>query len=214
MFIPIVGPIVIYGYYIEVIECLHREQGRRYPDFDFNRFGELLSRGVWVFLAYLIFSIVMVPLMWVMIVGGMALVGLLATAAGPDLAPVALAVGIPLFVILVAGVSILTSMILIPSMLRVGMTQDLGQGFNLSFTMEFVRNTWFQAVISSLFFYFFSMAVSILGLLFFCVGVYAAASYLGLVMTHIAWQLYELHLSRGGASIPLKTPVETYPPVK
>ncbi len=216
MLIPIVGAIVVYGYHVEVIECLHRDRGRRYPNFDFDRFSEYLSRGVWVFLIYLIFGCILAPVMWFIIGGGIAMIGISATMAGADSAPWALIVTIPLFVVLVSGMLIFANMILIPMMLRAGLTQDLGQGFNFGFAMEFVGNTWLQIVISSLFMSVFSVAMMFLGLMVFCVGFYVAVAYLGLAMTHIGWQLYELHLSRGGSYIPLKPPTPSFPvpPVK
>src|ERR1041384_7631488 len=38
--IPIVGPLVMIGYQFEVIEALLAAEGRRYPDFSFDRFAD------------------------------------------------------------------------------------------------------------------------------------------------------------------------------
>ena len=55
--IPVVGPIVLIGYGYETAELLHRSNGRRHWDFNFNRFGDYLSRGVGPFLVSLVFGI-------------------------------------------------------------------------------------------------------------------------------------------------------------
>lgn len=210
IFIPIVGPIVLYGYQAEVVECLHRERGRRYPDFDFNRFTEYLTRGLWVFLVALIVNIVMVPVMWIVIFGGLALMGVSAGLMG-DAAGLSLIVTIPLFILLIAGASMLMAVVTIPMLLRSGMTQDFGEGFNFGFVMEFIGKTWKQIIVSSLFLYFFSLALTCVGMIAFCVGAYVAAAYICLVASHLGWQLYELHLSKGGSQIPLN-PTPSYPP--
>lgn len=210
MFIPIVGPIVLYGYQAEVVECLHRERGRRYPDFDFNRFSEYLTRGLWVFLVALIINIVMIPIMWIAIIGGLALMGVSASVLGPDAAGWSFLVTVPMMIILVAGASMLMACVSIPMLLRAGMTQDFGEGFNMGFVMEFIGNTWKQIIVSSLFLYFFSIAVTMAGLIVFCVGAYFATAYVCLVVSHLGWQLYEMHLAKGGSPIPLK-PNAQYP---
>ena len=217
IFIPVIGPIVLYGYHIEVVECLHREQGRRYPNFDFNRFTEYLSRGIWIFLVLLLVNLILVPVMWVVIVGGLALMGVIATMAGPDGAGWTFLITFPGLFVLIACVSIFSSMILVPVMLRTGLSQEFGEGFNFGFAMEFVGKTWKQIAISSVLMYFFSIVITLLGMLALCIGIYVAIAYLGLVYSHLGWQLYELHLSKGGSPIPLKQPthyVHPVPPMK
>lgn len=211
IFIPIVGPIILYGYQAEVVECLHRERGRRYPDFDFNRFSEYLTRGLWVFLVALVINLVMVPVMWIAMIGGIALMGGAASAVGPDAAGWSFLVTFPLMIVLMSGASILMAAVSIPMFLRTGLTQEFSEGFNFSFVMEFIGNTWKQIVLSTLFLYFFSMAVTLVGLLVFCVGAYVAGAYVCLVASHVGWQLYEVHLAKGGSRVPLK-PTVSYPP--
>ena len=213
MMIPIIGPIVIYGYQFEVIECLHRERGRRYPDFDFNRFSEYLSRGIWVFLVAMILNIVAVPLVWIVVFGGMALAGVTAGAMGPDIGPWTLVITIPLLSIAMIGVWIFMAVISAPMVLRSGLTQDFGEGFNMNFAFEFMGNTWKQIAVSTVFLVFFSFFVTLAGALVFCVGMYVAVAYVTLVMTHMGWQAYELHLSKGGSPIPIKPSVPRQPPM-
>lgn len=204
MIIPLVGPIVVYGYQMEMIECLHRERGRRYPDFDFNRFSDYLSRGIWVFLVALVLNLIAIPLVWIVMFGGMGLIGVTVSGLGPDVGPWSLFATVPLFIVSLMGVWIAMAVVAAPSVLRSGLTQDFGQGFNFGFIAEFAGNTWKQITLSTLFMVVFGFAVSLAGLVAFCVGVYVAMAYLTLVMTHLGWQTYELHLSKGGSPIPIK----------
>src|SRR5580658_5655365 len=62
--IPVVGPIVLLGYRAEVSVALeHDPELRRHPKFDFGRFVEYLTRGVWPFLISLILSLPIVPVL-------------------------------------------------------------------------------------------------------------------------------------------------------
>src|SRR5436190_21917671 len=65
--IPIVGPLVLVGYQFEVVEALHRDPRRTYPDFDFGRFVDYLVRGLWPFLVGLVASVVIAPIMMIFV---------------------------------------------------------------------------------------------------------------------------------------------------
>src|SRR5436190_1107158 len=61
--IPGIGPILLLGYELEIVERLHGRGDIGYPDFDFGRFLNYLLRGLWVFLAHLLISLVVVLLL-------------------------------------------------------------------------------------------------------------------------------------------------------
>ncbi|HYH67775.1 MAG TPA: DUF4013 domain-containing protein, partial [Urbifossiella sp.] len=74
LFIPFVGPLVLLGYQAEVTERLSRDPDlRRYPDFSFDRFGELLSRGLWPFLVSLVVALMAVPVLLVAVFAAMGI---------------------------------------------------------------------------------------------------------------------------------------------
>jgi hypothetical protein len=221
MMIPLVGPIVVYGYQFEIIESLHKSRGRWYPDFDFNRFTEYLSRGIWVFLIAMIINVIAIPFIWIIAVAGMALIGVVVSALGPDTGPLSLFGTIPLFILIMSCFWMVIAIVSAPFVLRTGLTQDFGEGFNMSFAREFIGNTWKQIAASTIFMFFFSFVATLAGMVVLCVGMYVAIAYLTLVMSHIGWQTYELHLSKGGTPIPIKSSVprpvhghHPQPPVK
>lgn len=204
VFIPIVGPIVVYGYQFEMIEYLHRSRGSRYPDFTFNRFSEYLSRGLWVFLVALIINLVAIPLIWGIMFGGIVVIGLVAGTVGPDAAGMSMILTVPFFVVAMVTAWVFMAIIMAPMLLGAGLAQDFGQGFNMSFISEFISNTWKQIIVSTLVVVMVSFATTLVGALAVCIGMYFAMSYMMMVMAHLGWQMYELHLSKGGARIPLK----------
>lgn len=206
-FIPIVGVMVVYGYQFEVIETLHRQRGRRYPDFKFDRFSEYLTRGLWVFLVALVANLVIVPCAWLVVFIGFLVTGGVASMLGPEAGGFAMLVTIPIFVLLTLAISFVGSIIMAPLLLRAGLTQDFGQAFDTDFAMQFIRNTWKQIIISTFVGMLMAFAATIAGLAMFCIGVYFTMTLMMLVYSHLAWQVYELHLSKGGSRIPLKTPV-------
>src|SRR4029079_9337309 len=48
-FVPVVTWLILLGHFFEIVISLHQTGGKRYPDFDLNRFGEYLARSVWPF---------------------------------------------------------------------------------------------------------------------------------------------------------------------
>src|SRR6266487_3711208 len=59
--IPILPQMVLTGYQFEVLDDLLASRGGRYPDFNINRLGDYLGRGVWPILAALIVGLVWLP---------------------------------------------------------------------------------------------------------------------------------------------------------
>src|ERR1700676_3591025 len=78
--IPIVGPMVVLGWLITGFWARQDENFETFPDFDFSQFGKYLERGLWPFLVAFVvgmaFSIVMVPLAWVLMIPAMLVGGL------------------------------------------------------------------------------------------------------------------------------------------
>src|SRR5205823_5265457 len=96
--IPVIGPILMLGYLFEIIDSLLRSPAKPYPDFDFNRFGDYLLRGVWPFLVELIVSFVLVPVLLIPFVA--ALIGFLASASGGNGSAVVVVIAVPILIIL------------------------------------------------------------------------------------------------------------------
>jgi hypothetical protein len=188
-FIPVVGPIVALGYRAEVAVALDRDPDqRRHPNFDFGRFVEYLTRGVWPFLVGLVLGLgFLVP-----VLGGVA-VGIAVAAAANQ--PVAgLAVGGALFVASLVGLVMLS----VPMTLHAELTNrfDLGGGFR--FAVSFWTLVGGPAFLTGLVYIPLSIGVAVAGLLCCFVGIYPANVINQMAAQHLMVQLYREYLDRGG----------------
>jgi len=213
--IPAVGFIavlMIMGYQFEVIDALLVTKGERYPTFDSNRLGDYFTRGVWPFLAMLI---TMIPMMFVIFAayfGGVLSVIVAASAAGEDLAAVA-AVAVLLVVMLVVFVvSLSIWLVMVPVILRAGLSQDFGESFRIAWIRDFIRKMWLEIILANLFLTLSSLVLMPLGCLALCIGMYAAYAVIFMAQTHLYYQMYVLYLERGGLPVPVK-PRAPQPPV-
>jgi len=200
--IPIIGGLIVLGYQFEAVVVLLSTRGTRYPDFTFSRFAEYLVRGLWPFLVQLIASFVLMPLMCVAIGFPMLVVSAVASASGENAEGFVALLGMFVVGLFVALVSVLFSMLLMPLMLRAGVTQDFGQGFQIAWAVDFVKRTYKEMFLALLFLMVAGAVLSMLGLLACIVGVYFVLPIIFLAQAHLYFQLYLLFLSRGGTPIP------------
>ena len=204
MIIPVVGQLVLLGYQFEIIEVLLVTQGARYPDFDANRFADYLSRSIWPFLVALVLMIPMVIVLYAAIFC-VVLLGAAGAAIGGDEVGPALAVlfgGVGFIAVLALWIAALG--ILTPLVLRAGLMQDFGGAFNFGWVVDFLKKTWLEIVLVSLFLMVTAFALSLVGLLALCIGVFAAQALMMMAQSHLLYQLYLLYLSRGGMPVPVK----------
>lgn len=200
LFIPIIGPIVLLGYQFEIIEALHRDPRQQCLDFDFNRFVNYLQRGVWPFLVSLVSAVVLVPLIWLVMIVPFVLL----TTAGDKNAPAIALVVLGLVFLGFLAVILAFSIVLLPLLLRAGLTQDFAAAFDFGFIKDFIAKTWLECILAYLFFMLGNFVVTLAGMCLCFVGVYPASVVGMLAHTHFHYQLYEIYLSRGGRPIPLK----------
>ncbi len=197
-FIPIVGPIVLLGYQFAVVEKLHLTGGRSYPEFDFGKFADYLNQGVWPFLVGLVVIFPMMILIYLSMIVFML--------AGAAIAQQNEAAGV-IFMMIMIPIGVVLSMVfsffLVPMYLRAGLTQSFGEGFQFDYILAFVKNTWKELLLGFLFLWVGAIALTFVGLLLFCVGVFFFAVWTNLALSHLYFQAYQLHLSRGGKPIPI-----------
>ncbi len=205
--IPIVGQLLWIGYQFEIVEDLLRHPGRvGYPDFDKDRFKEYLTRGLWIFLVMLVVMVVFAPVMGVMVLGLMAVVGVLGAASGGD----EQAIGIGVFVmmavmmVLMFVFSIVMTVVVTPLTIRAGLTQDFRASFDFAWIKDFMRQMWIETLLAQLFWMASAVLLYLLGALACLIGVFPAVAFVLLVQGHLYMQLYQLYLSRGGQPIPFK----------
>jgi hypothetical protein len=205
--IPMVGMViqVLYlGFQFEIIEWLLKTQGRQYPTFDFNRFGDYLGRGIWPFLANLVASFVLLPIIYIGMGIGILAVGSVISAAGEDAGPaIGIALGSVIFVVLMAGM-FLAMFLMVGMILRAGLSQDFASAFQFNWIMDFCKRMWLEMLLSGLFLMATGFALSVLGLLALCVGLLFTMPLVLLASAHILYQLYVVYLSRGGMPVPIK----------
>lgn len=199
--IPIIGPIVLLGYRYEVIQELHISAGKRYPDFDFNRFMAYATRGLWPFitqmLASLPLTLVFVCMYFIMVAGVFALVD-------KNNADVVIPIAFGVFFLAVILFSLAIALVLIPAALWAGLAQDFKPGAIWNFLREYWNLVLWDTVLATAVNAVFAVLVAFAGLLLFCVGYIFAIILIVMAQTHLTWQLYELYLERGGTEVPLK----------
>ena len=208
---PIIGPLAYLGYRFDTIENLHRYPDKMYSDFDINRFAYYLGRGVWPYLIKLLVGIVVgIPsgiLVTIGFYGG--LFGAAATAQGGDNEALAatvfiLSFGLSFFV--AVSILILAHLFVFPVCLRAGLAQDFGEGFNFRWVRDFMRRTWWDLVMMTMFIVMSGFVMFFIGAAMLCIGVYYTNTMVIFAHSHLTYQLYEIYLARGGEPIPLKEP--------
>jgi hypothetical protein len=212
LMIPFLGNIVFLGYQFEVIQVLLATGGARYPDFDINRFGDYLSRGIWPLLVQMLVSI---PLAIVAYVGVIVVILLAAAAgsAGGDTAGPILAVFIGgVGMLAMVGLFVAVMLLLVPMMIRAGLQQDFAAAFDFGWASDFVKRMWVEIILVALFVQLTGFVLVMLGFFALCVGVYAAAAIVMLAYSHLWYQLYLVFLGRGGKPIPIKPLSPMMPP--
>lgn len=190
--IPIVGAIVLLGYRAEIAEDLDRDPKlEEYPNFDFNRFVDYLSRGIWPFLMELIVGAGSMALVVVI-----AVIGFVAYSATQE--PV---VGFAVFGALLIPVSLLSMLVLWPLELHTQLSGKFEFGRAFAFMTRWLKRVWGQALLAALAHFFLSPLVILLGYIACFVGVYPAVVILGMAQQHLVAQLYRLYLDEGGEPI-------------
>lgn len=204
MLIPILNSLLILGYRYEIVEMRVRFPDQLYPKFDFNRFSQYLTRGLWPFLIdFIVQFIINIPLqilVWICI-------GLVAAAGESEsgILVVVAGIGIPFLILLVILFMVALHVLLIPITLRAGLCQDFGMTFNFPWIKDFLRKVGLQALLFNLFLMAVGLILMLAGYLACCFGVIPVAFFLmGPVLAHYHWQLYHMYLAKGGEPIPLK----------
>ena len=209
--IPFVGQIVVLGWAITGFWGRDDENYETFPDFDFTHFGKYLERGLWPFLVTFVASLVMVPMVFVVVFPTM-MIGGFASSSNEKVGG-CLAALIPVVITFFVMLMVFAMMFLMmPLKIRASITQDFAQSFNFGFVKRFVRLMWMEILLASLFLIIAGTALSLVGLVLFCVGVYAAAVVNVFAWTHLSKQLYRLYVGRGGEPVPLSPKLRDTPP--
>lgn len=204
--IPVVGQIVLLGYRAEVAEELIRDPAlRRHPKFDFNLFGDYLSRGVWPFLYQLVIGLGVGALLGV----GFLLIGVAMATLGKKATPEVVALLFALgYLVVIVLMTLTTTLILWPMELHAQLSRRFVPVEAFGFASRFQRVMWGQMLTSVIVFLLFSAPIAVLGLLACYFGYFWAIVVMFMAQQHIMSQLYRLYLDAGGDPIP--TPEDEY----
>jgi len=197
MIIPIVGPIVLMGYHVEVLHAGRFAPNAPAPDFTFDRFSEYLKKGLWPFLAIMVMALVITP------VSFCAFAPFLMIPVLED-QPLAI-VGLFLFAMLLYLVVMAVFMIFsTPVMLRAAFLQDFGPSFSWSWIKDFVKRMAGPLIISQLFLVAVWTVAIIGGYVMCFIGLYPMMAFAMFVQWHLLGQMYDLYLQRGGIPLPIQ----------
>jgi hypothetical protein len=213
--IPVIGPMVLLGWLLGGFWGRSGYRAAEFPAFDFARFTDYLMRGLWPFLVALVVSVVFVPLMWV--VCFIPLIGAQALGAGgghrgsdaEGLVVLALMVGM---LVVLAVLGILLMLVVKPLMIRAELLQDFGKAFNLRWSLDFIKRTWLECVLATMFIWLASMVLSIVGMAAFCIGIYFVSGPVYFAMAHLDRQIYQLFVRRGGEALETSPKLSDGPP--
>jgi len=202
MLIPIVGPIVLMGWYCEIMQRLVRRHPNPIPKLDFNDFGFFLGRGVAPFLTALVIVLPAMIVGNIIIFSLLFMLGIFAHHSGPD----------PMMTLIASflGMGVMAMIILpISTIANAGVTQaelseDFKQSTNFRGLLDYAGLTWQKVLFGILVYIPISMIFVIAGMICCFVGIYPAVFLLNSSYVFLRWQIYEYALAKGSPAIAVK----------
>lgn len=216
-FIPIIGPIALQGWHAEIMQRLVRRDATPVPKLSFDDLMKLLSRGLPAFLVQLVMGGVIGVLVSVVFgcVGGVmgGVVSAMAQQGGDrDSMGLAMVALFALSMLVFFALMLPLGMMISGATLRAELTEDFSLALKLGEVWDFVKRTWKTQLVAGVVFAMLAWLIAFGGILLCFVGIYAMVPLLQLGALHLRYQMYQLHLSRGGAAIPVKAPEAAMPP--
>jgi hypothetical protein len=210
LMIPVIGALIMLGYFMVVVHALHFRTTPTYPDFDFNRFSEYLTRGLWPFVVALVASFVLLP---VMLAGYCVplLLGVLFASIDQTAGMVVFILSQIVAFVLGMAFSILWNLMMSYCMLRAAWTEDIAEGLNFSAAWDFATKMWLEYLLETFFLLVTAPFIVLAGLAACCVGYLPALSLVMFAQMHFLAQLYAIYLARGGIAISVKNPPSVGP---
>lgn len=206
--IPIIGSIILMGWYCEIVQRLCRRDPQPVPKQDFADFTHYLGRGIAPFVASLIITLPFTFLLIFIIFIGAFGISLAASqhVPGPFLLFSGLGGGAFVFVFIMLPMVVLANAVLT----RAYLTEDLGKSLDFKKICDYSKRTWKPLLLAYLVYVPISFGIIILGMIALYIGMYPAIVIINTAWVYMAWQIYEQYLSEGGEPIPLK-PLVTLP---
>ena len=201
--IPIIGPLALSGWLMEVHQRLVRRHPHPVPKLEFGDFVFLLQRGVTPFLVSLVTMLPLILIVYGMMVGiGFGAFFVYGATDEPLLAAGAGLVGTLFLMVFWC----LFAIVMNAAMTRAELLEDFGRTLRFGELMAYARRTAGMVVVKTFSFGFLSFGVVLLGLLACYIGIYPAIVVLQIASMHLRWQVYEDYVAKGGAPLELKPP--------
>jgi hypothetical protein len=210
--IPVVGPMVLLGWLLGGFWGRDTYQAAAFPDFDFGKFVDYLTRGLWPMLVALVAGVVIAPVMGLICFVPLMGMGVLTGGHGHQGAEGVALVMVPLMFGAMLVVGVACGLLIKPLMLRAALLQDFPRAFNFGWALGFLKYTWLECVLATVFLWFASLALALVGLMALCVGIYFISGPIYFAMAHLDRQIYLLFLARGGDALELSPKLREGPP--
>ena len=223
--IPILGLIVMMGFFAEVHRRLVLQHPNPYLRFDFSDLGPYLSRGV----APLVMGLVLaIPFVFLFVGLGIAVAIAASTGAaslGGGSEETVVLIGFGGAAVLFLPISLFWLALANAATTRAELTGDLSKSFNLGAIWSYAARTWKRVLITSFLMWFVAVGLMIVGLIACIVGMFVTMSMLYIASLHVRWQIYNEYLLEGGEPIELapwenlpseaqRAPVYAAPPIR
>jgi len=193
-FIPIVPWMVWLGYRSYAAADLEEDPDLEYHrDFDLDKFGDYLGRGVWQFLIQLV------------VTGTAAMIALAGAGVGvvvvsqsdPNLIPVVILAGYLLMFVMTG----LAMVLMWPLELYAALTGQFSVGRAVAFAVRFARLMWGESLASIVVYFLLTMVANLAGFLLCCLGMLPAGAIASMAEIHLILQLYRRYLDKGGEPV-------------
>lgn len=193
--IPIVGPMVFFGYRLEVARDLEDDPEMLYHrDFDFNRFGEYLGTGVWVFVLQFAITVFAVT---IGIAAALFMALVVAAGQPPEIRLLLGLIGYLFAFLVLVG----AYLFIWPMECHLAMSGRFRIGECFGFASRFLALMWGKTLAAVLVYFVATFVLLFIGSLLCIIGVYPAVAILYMAEGHIITQLYRQYLERGGEPI-------------
>jgi hypothetical protein len=201
--VPILGLIVMQGFFAEVHRRLVLRHPEPYVRFDFSDFGSYLSRGVAPFVISLVLALPFVVVAFAVGFGIVLAVGAGGSAALGGDKDLALLVGLAIASLCLVPIAIFWLALSNAAVTRAELTGDLSKSFALGEIWSYAGKTWKRVLVTAIIMAFVSLGLVIAGTLACFIGLFVTLSIQMIASLHVRWQVYNEYLLDGGEPIEL-----------
>ncbi|HEX6273510.1 MAG TPA: DUF4013 domain-containing protein [Polyangiaceae bacterium] len=201
--IPILGLIVMQGFFAEVHRRLVLRHPEPYVRFDFSDLSNYLSRGVAPFVMTLVVALPFALVGIGLAVGVIVLAGASASAAFGGDQELAVLAGIGVAAIGFLPFALLWFALSNAAVTRAELTGDLSKSFAFGALWAYAAKTWKRVLVTAIIMTFVSFGLMIVGVLACFVGLFVTMSIQMIASLHLRWQIYNDYLLEGGEPIEL-----------